>query len=495
MVINIHPTKLVFEDVPDNAAELLSDTFSFEIPGFFFAQKTHKKKHPVPQKWCSFCQSDGKRNLYNQGTMHLGFLNQVKKLLVEAGFEYTLIDHRPPVPPKQYDWHCSAGERVYQQTLLKSMMREGQGIVQAATGGGKTVLCAAAICELGLPAMIVVPTKLLMGQFQKAFEEFTDIPVGCIGSGKYVDAPVQIAIAKSLVKEDWSVHPDLMKKQVLCIDEMHYSSAKTWETIITNCPARYRFGFSATPKKDTELEQALLAGMCGDVIGAVGVADLQKEGYLCQTDIRILNIKCGYDRMVYDDTLKNGQEVGWRECYYQEMYRKAVVENEYGNEVVGRVIAHHANQGQKVLVIVQALDHAAFLAEQFQQDYIFLSGNDTAKQTEAKRLQFREQEGGICIGTSVVDTGMDVPSIDVLVLVAGGDFDGRAIQRLGRGLRPSPGKDTVIVYDIRYNDKPMFWYHGLSRIKAYESIGQQVKQYDSFDEVIRAELKQRQESQ
>ena len=492
MVINIHPTQLILQDVTEEAEKILSVAFCYEEPGSYFALKTHKKKHPTPQKWCSFCQWDGKRKLYSDGVLHFGFLQRVKKLLIENGVEFSIVDHRPPKPQKQFDWHCSAGERAYQQTLLKSMLREECGTIQAATGGGKTILCAAAVCELGLPAMIVVPTKLLMGQFQQAFAEFTDIPLGCIGSGKYVDAPVQIAIAKSLVKDDGTVHPDLLTKHVLCIDEMHYSSAKTWETIITNCPARYRYGFSATPKKDSELEQALLVGMCGDVIGAVGVADLQKEGYLCQTDIRILNIKCGYDRMVYDDTLKNGQEVGWRECYYQEMYRKAVVENEYGNEVVGKVIGYHANQGQKVLVIVQALDHAGLLAEQFQQDYIFLSGNDTAKQTEAKRLQFREQEGGICIGTSVVDTGMDVPSIDVLVLVAGGDFDGRAIQRLGRGLRPSPGKDTVIVYDIRYYDKPMFWYHGLSRIKAYEQIGQTVVQYDSFDEVIRAELKKKQ---
>lgn len=491
VTLQVNPTSITLKNVSAEYGELISSKFSFDVPGAYFAMKKHKEKHPEKQSWCNFCKWDGKRCLYEDGRLPLGFLSRLKSILTEAGVEFEVTDNRPPKPEKQYEWHFTADHRDYQQSVVQNMLSNGSGVVQAATGGGKTVMCADIVCRLGLPAIVVVPTKNLLGQFIEAFEKFTDIPVGWIGDGKYKEGPVQIATAASLVTKE-PVHPDVLSKDVICIDEMHHSSAATWERILSNCPAYHRFGFSATPKKDSELEQNLLIGMCGDVITEVSVEQLQASGHLAKSDIRVVRVKCGYDRMIYDETEDaKGRVKGWRETHYAEKYRKAITENQYGNEVIARIIKHHADLEEKVLVIISQIDHAELLMSMLDHEVIFIRGGVSLKRIDEQRTQFQEMQGGICIGTSVADEGLDVPAIDVLVLVAGGDLDTKAIQRIGRGLRPSPGKDTVVVYDIRYDDKPMFWYHGKSRIDAYKKIGQAVTEYDSFDEVLRAEAKQK----
>lgn len=488
LTLEIHPThiKVVGADEALNAR--ITNDLSYDVPGAFFALKAHKKKHPEKKSWCSFCHWDGKKSLYENGNLALGFHDRITGTLVEWNVPFDVKDCRPPKPSKQYEWHCSADLRDYQREIVDSMLHKGQGVISAATGSGKSIIAAAAICELGLPALIVVPTKLLLGQFVETLKDFTDVPAGIIGSGKHTEGLVQVAIAKSLVT-DTPVHPDVLTKDVILIDECHYSSAETWQQVLDNCPAHYRFGFSATPYRAAELEDNMLVGMCGSVIADVGVAELQQSGHLAQSEIRVVRIKCGYDRMVYDETEDDfGNAVGWREANYAEKYRQGIM-HPYRNEQVAKIVNHHARQGHKVLVTISFIEHAEQLIPMFDGDVIFLSGKDNAKHTEEKRLLFGQQSGGICIGTSIVDTGFNVPEIDVLVLAGGGEFDGRTVQRLGRGLRPTPGKDKVIVYDIKDDDKPMFLYHSKSRVKAYEGVGQAVTEYESFADVLAEEEK------
>lgn len=500
------PTHLIIERDPRergdlycgdiNVDGLIGGAFSWPVPGAFHRQKYHReKKHPEKQPWCRECNWDGKRSLYDQQSHAIpqGFLPMLTALLDQKRIPWQIADLRRPKPEKRFDWTLKADLREeYQVGHVEAMIAREQGIVQAATGGGKSIMAAAAVCQLGLPAVIVVPTKLLAGQFIETFEKFTDIPVGRIASGKYEAAPVQVAVAKSLVNNNGQVHPDLLTKDVLIIDEMHYSAAATWEAIINGCGAHYRFGFSATPYRKAELEDNMLLGFCGDVIASIGVSELQELGYLAETEIRVINIKCGYDRMIYDETEDDrGEPRGWRETTYAEKYNAAIAQNGWRNLQTAQIVNYHASQGEKVLVIISRINHAEAIMALMHEEPIFLTGMDNPKQTEEKRLRFRDQQGGVCIGTSIVDTGFDVPAIDVLVMAGGGEFDGRTIQKLGRGLRPSPGKEKVIVYDIKDDDRPMFWYHGKARIAAYQKEGQQVTEYESFMAVLKQQPAER----
>jgi superfamily II DNA or RNA helicase len=490
--LTILPTHLSIQaDSKSNG--LLSEHFTYDVPSAKHIKRQHEKYHPKPVASCWKCQWNGTTCLFRYGKLPIGFLQEVYDLLDENGIEYTVTDSRQ-TPEKQFDWHHDFDMRAYQQELIDTMLAEGSGIIESPTGSGKTVLAAVAVCELGLPTAIVVPTKVIHNQFVSTFKEHSDIPIGVIASGKYEDSPVQICICKSLLV-DGKPHPALKNKQVLICDEAHQSASKQWEAVVAGCDAYHRFGFSATPFRANDLECALLQGIAGNVIATVETTDLQDEGFLCQTDIRMIPVPVEYDRTIFDERIPEGHDepIGWRDTNYAERYRQGIVENVQRNLDIAEVVLHHHEQGDKVLVIVSWTDHAELLLPVLPEDTIYLSGKDTSKKTKEKVDEYKGKSGGVLLGSPVVDVGFDVPSCDVVVMAGAGSYEGRQRQRLGRGLRPSPGKESVRVIDFVDDDRqnggrPMFYQHSRARVKAYESVGQEVTWCKDVQDALRSRL-------
>lgn len=484
LTLEIHPTHIKVVGAPPPLTSRLTEAFTWEDPKAKYMLRKHVEKHPTPQKWCWVCQTQGKVALYKTDTLALGFEERLLGYLQEWGIPYTVEDCRPPVPNRQYSWQYARELRDYQQDILDAILGHQVGIVEAATGGGKTAIAAATVCELGVPAIVLVPTKIISGQFLDEFKTQTDIPVGQIASGKFEEAPVQIAIVKSLLDPQGNVREEYLRdKQLLICDEFHMSASESYEKILACCPAYYRYGFSATPFRANDLESNMLTGIAGEVIAKVGTVDLQAEGFLCPTDIRMMPVKVRYDRAYMDE------EGEWQDTSFADRYRQGIVENDARNAAVAEVVQKHSARGEKVLVIASWTDHCERLLGLLPDGTIYLSGKDTAKKTKDKAEQFRSQDGGVLLGSPVVDTGFDVPSVHCVVMAGGGSFDGRQRQRLGRGLRVAPGKDCVSVFDFIDDDRdtggrPMFYQHSKARMKAYRDVGQKPKEYDSVEDAL-----------
>ena len=73
---------------------------------------------------------------------------------------------------------------------------------------------------------------------------------------------------------------------------------------------------------------------------------------------------------------------------------------------------------------------------------------DVGSKERARALQhFSQGELRILVSARVLNEGIDVPSADVAVVVGGSQGSREYIQRVGRVLRPSEGKEAV-VYDL-----------------------------------------------
>lgn len=79
--VELHPAHLRLVGFPEEVMVRVRKAFSWDIPGTFFAAKSHREKHPVPQSWCSACQSDGKRCLLEGDNLPRGFGEQLHSLL------------------------------------------------------------------------------------------------------------------------------------------------------------------------------------------------------------------------------------------------------------------------------------------------------------------------------------------------------------------------------------------------------------------------------
>lgn len=485
MKLELHPTYIEVVDADKDVQLKLIEAFSWVDSKAQFMLKRHREKvHTKPMKWCSVCNWNGKSELYKDGKLAIGFQERLLAHLNEWGVEYEVADCKPPLPVRQYDWHYLRDLRPYQQDILEAMLDCQYGVIEAATGAGKTACAAAFICERGVPAIVLCPTKIIHGQFMDELKHQTDIPVGQIASGKYEEAPVQIAITKSLMDKDGRVKEEyLQDKQLIVVDEFHQSASNNYEKIINACPAYYRFGFSATPFRATDLECNMLTGIAGEVIAKIDTETLQEEGYLCASDIRMVPASVRYDRRAYDD---DGE---LQDTTYADRYRQGIVENAERNQAIAEIVDYHSERQEKVLVIVSWTDHADVLLPMFPESTIYLSGHDTPKKTLEKRDQFRSQDGGVMIGSPVVDVGFDVPDCQVVIMAGAGSYDGRQRQRLGRGLRIADGKTVATIYDFLDDDRgtggrPMFWQHSKARMQAYKDVGQAVTEYETVEAAL-----------
>jgi superfamily II DNA or RNA helicase len=80
----------------------------------------------------------------------------------------------------------------------------------------------------------------------------------------------------------------------------------------------------------------------------------------------------------------------------------------------------------------------------------------------------RQRKASVTISTSIFDEGIDCRPLDTLILAGAGKSQTRALQRVGRVLRPYSGKNDAIVIDIEDHCKHLF-SHSKKRRKIYST--------------------------
>jgi len=274
------------------------------------------------------------------------------------------------------------------------------------------------------------------------------------------------------------------------VDEYQKSAAKTWFEMINHCPAYWRIGQTATPFRGSELEDQYLYANTGPIIASVKTDELQESGYLAQTDIRFVKCSLYPSSMVYNTTIDDltDEEIGWVDAKFVHKYRECIVENAERNQMVAKLVNKHLENGDKILVIVAWTSHADNLIPLFNAEPIYLSGNDTKKQSKEKTEAFDTLPSGVLIGSPVIDVGYDIPNVTTIVNASAGASSGRTQQRLGRGLRITDEKTSVIYYDFADEDigvrKKHFAKHAKARMKTFKTLGQTITVYDTVEEAL-----------
>ena len=119
------------------------------------------------------------------------------------------------------------------------------------------------------------------------------------------------------------------------------------------------------------------------------------------------------------------------------------------------------------------VDHCAWLADTLQSYNIVaepLVGRMTKKQRAEVLERANNRQIQVVCATTVADEGLDLPSLDTVVLTTPTKAMGRIQQRIGRVMRPHPQKQDPIVIDCVDDIGAM---HGLAnkRQKLYTKLG------------------------
>ena len=466
------------ETLPFEHAVAISQECSFKVQGSEFMYRSKSKgKSKGKGNW------DGFKRLYHSGrrTFPTGLLGRIVWLLHDRGIQADIEWCLPnvacgcPIPLMPH-----VESRSYQIEAEEAAIKAGRCIIRVATGGGKTVIAARIIAKLGMSTMFMVHTKDLLYQAKDMLGDFLGQEIGQIGDG--VVAPARITVAtiqtvsrilnqkyehyeyEDILYEDNTditgreqVLRDLIENTgVLFMDECHRVASKTATEVMSAIKnARYRFGLSASPWRDDGADLALEA-IFGHVAYEVSASNLIDRGYLVRPVIRMIEISA----------IKTKKGDKW-----QEVYKRAIVENEYRNNIVVVEAIKLLKSNRSVLILVKYIGHGDILYRMLRDSDIhcvFLSGGDSSLVRNNVINQLRNKSLQVVIATTIADEGLDIKSLDAVILAGGGKSSVKALQRVGRALRPFDGKDLAYIIDFEDRSKYVS-DHSMARYRIYQT--------------------------
>jgi len=131
-----------------------------------------------------------------------GFIAEAIRTARAAGLAFTLDDRRRKLP--EVDFQFAGAVRPIQRAAVDDVLKKDFGVLNAATGSGKTVMALAAVAARRQPTLVIVHNKELLNQWIERIGRFLAIPapeVGIIGGGKNkIGERITVAIVNSLYK-------------------------------------------------------------------------------------------------------------------------------------------------------------------------------------------------------------------------------------------------------------------------------------------------------
>jgi superfamily II DNA or RNA helicase len=432
----------------------------------------------------------GYSNYYNFSTVYLGedtegyiklprglFENIIAECK-KAKINYDIEDHREKGRPIRVSFN---GElRVQQDLAAESLLAYDNGMLNAATAFGKTVVCGYLIAQRKVNTLILLESTDLISQREEELNRFLIIDeeppeyqtktgrikkrtsvIGTLKGGRdTMTGIIDIAMIGSLYKKG-AFHERINTYGMVIMDECHHAASSTAQEVLKKVNARYVYGVSATPIRSDGLEKInyLLLGSVRHKYTALERAEDQGiDHFVYPRYTRVINVSAARGDINAAYAFISNSEVR--------------------NELILTDIKDCVKNGRTPLILTKYKEHAKFIYDSVQEDadcVFILYGDNTTKENDSVRRQLKaipQEKSLILVATGQkVGEGFDYPRLDTLMLGAPVSFPGRLEQYVGRLNRDYDGKQKVIVYDYIDSHIPVFDNMYSKRLRTYKKIG------------------------
>ncbi len=357
--------------------------------------------------------------------------------------------------------------RPHQEEAFRAW-RDGlfRGVVSLPTGSGKTILAVMAAAYLKRSALFLVPTLDLLSQWVGVLEHFFGRRVGMLGGGEREILDFTVSTYDSAV-----LNMEFIGNRfgLLVCDECHHLPGPETRLAAAMSIAPYRLGLSATPELPDDRAE-VLRDLLGPTLCQIPIDELEgkvlspyvthqipvsldpeeEEAYERNRKIYIgflrshqlnFQFKSEWGRFLgLCARLPEGRAV-FRAFLEQ---RRIARGGEAKIRKVWELVARHASER----VIIFTADNAAAydLGRRFCWPVI------THRTRPGERREFLElfREGvyTVLVTSKVLNEGVDVPAVAVGIILSGSGSVREHVQRLGRILRPAPGKAQAVLYEL-----------------------------------------------
>lgn len=372
--------------------------------------------------------------------------------LLGAGVDWS--DKRRVLP--EIDLTFSGKLRDYQQEAVAAVMQRNQGVLEASTGAGKTVMALAIIAARRQPCLILVHGQELMRQWRERIQQFLGIEAGQIGAGKCDVRPVTVGVINSV--RGARLDELVQRFGHVCVDECHRAPSSMFTEAVRAFDSRYLLGLSATPYRRDGLTK-VIGFYIGPVLHKVDPARLRDIGAVLRPEI--------VARETAFDFTGNASED------YQAMLT-ALVEDPGRNELIADDVADEIVRGSgTALVVSDRVAHlealsACLLRRGIEMDMLTGKTPRTQRRAISERLARGEIQVLGSTGQLIAE-GYDAPGLSSLFLTTPVKFSGRVLQVVGRVLRPKADK-TPRIYDYQDNRVGVLRASAKARQRVFEGI-------------------------
>lgn len=401
-------------------------------------------------------------------TFPAGFLPAVAKRAQDAGFQVQVIDARSApgiAAPHAAIRLVGMDARDYQIAAAEAAVDKVRGILQIATGGGKTNVAMAVMERLpSVRWLFLVHRASLMAQAADRYEALTGKKAGRIGEGKWEEQPhLTCATFQSLAMAlKKGTHAAFFKSvQGLFVDEAHTLPAESYYRVAQALPSAYwRIGISATPLDREDQRSVYAVATLGPVVFQHSAAALIESGHLARPVIRMVTVFQEFREVDRDGIIRR-----WP---WKKVYDEGVIKSKVRNLTL---ISAVMKAERPCLVFVKEIAHgraftAALLKRGVKAEFIWGSASLDVRQQAVRRLVRGDVE--VLVSSVIFQEGVDIPELRSVVVASGGKSVIAALQRIGRGMRLAADKDTFEVWDV--NDTGNGWLerHAKARRRAYQ---------------------------
>jgi len=330
--------------------------------------------------------------------------------------------------------------RDYQIEAIQAALTSQRGIINAATGTGKTTIALGIIsCFKNPKVLYLVPTIDLLNQTHKILENHFE-KVSKVGNGhKEINSDIVIATIQTFSRLNLDNFSD--KFDIVILDEAHLAMGRgsTCEKILKTCLAPIRIAFTATLPVLVE-KRLVLEGLIGEVIYDLSVTKALEKKILTPLKIKLLKIPIS-------KTIKDKIKIA---NSYKNAYNLGIVQNSIRNRVIAQKAKQLSESGKSVLIFTKELEHIKNICEclkALEVPHENVQGSVEGDERERIKNALISKEIKIVVSSVVWVVGIDLVTLDSIIFAGGGMAEIGLLQGIGRALRNSEGKTETLIFD------------------------------------------------
>ncbi|OZI13360.1 NgoFVII family restriction endonuclease [Bacillaceae bacterium SAS-127] len=320
---------------------------------------------------------------------------------------------------------------------------EKKGLVISATGTGKTYLSAFDVRRFAPKRMLfIVHREQILHKAKSDFQKVlggVDEDFGILsGTKKETDAKYLFATIQTIAKENYLASFDRAAFDYILIDEVHKAGAASYQRVIDYFQPQFLMGMTATPERSDDFNIYSLFDY--NIAYEIRLQEALEEDMLCP-----------FHYFGVTDFQFNGEFID------DATILSRLVTEERVKHLVEK-IEYYGFSGEAVkgLIFCSRKQEAEQLSEklnEFGYRTVALTGDHSQEDREQRVIELENGNLDYILTVDIFNEGIDIPSINQVVMLRQTQSSIVFIQQLGRGLRKHASKHYVTIIDFIGNYK------------------------------------------